>query len=210
MTSREELLGEIADTLRHTKPGWNPDLGSDECKLISELVEAARSTTPAGPESPVVVGGEKPLRQRFNNFLLCWEYGGALRGANIWESYQAGWLDALASPPPREEGINSREFLAARLRRLFVHFDYPVPTFAASDDAALVNIAGSLLGGLLTRLNQPQQAPKTLRTLTAEELEACGSPFDSDRPYTEKLLAKLFAVNADALAGFVLGEGDDT
>jgi hypothetical protein len=46
-------------------------------------------------------------------------------------------------------------FLAARLRRLFAHFNYPLPAFAA-DDARLIGIAGSVIGGLLTRWETAQ------------------------------------------------------
>lgn len=42
-------------------------------------------------------------------------------------------------------------FLAARLRRLFAHFDYPLPSFA-KDDARLIGIAGSCIGAILLRL----------------------------------------------------------
>lgn len=45
---------------------------------------------------------------------------------------------------------NDARFLAARLRRLFAHFDYPLPDFAA-DDARLIGIAASAIGALLTR-----------------------------------------------------------
>jgi hypothetical protein len=47
-------------------------------------------------------------------------------------------------------GLTAEEaaFLAARLRRLFKHFGYPVPE---CNDSHLIRIAGSCIGGLLTR-----------------------------------------------------------
>jgi hypothetical protein len=41
------------------------------------------------------------------------------------------------------------KFLAARLRRLCAHHNYELPKFA-TDDASLINIAGSVIGALLT------------------------------------------------------------
>jgi len=45
-------------------------------------------------------------------------------------------------------------FLAARLRRLFAHFAYPLPPFAERDES-LLRIAGSCIGGVLTQLASP-------------------------------------------------------
>jgi hypothetical protein len=42
-------------------------------------------------------------------------------------------------------------FLAVRLRRLCAHLKYTLPQFA-TDDAALVNIAGTVIGALLTNM----------------------------------------------------------
>lgn len=43
-------------------------------------------------------------------------------------------------------------FLAARLRRLFAHFNYTVPSFAG-DDASLLRVAGSCIGAVLANLD---------------------------------------------------------
>lgn len=43
-------------------------------------------------------------------------------------------------------------FLAARLRRLFAHFQYELPEFAKGDaDASLIRIAGSCIGAVLAK-----------------------------------------------------------
>lgn len=47
------------------------------------------------------------------------------------------------------------EFLAARLRRLFNHFKYPLPNWAA-DDKHLIGIAPSCIGGVLANLTADQ------------------------------------------------------
>ncbi len=46
---------------------------------------------------------------------------------------------------------NDVEFLAARVRRLCEAFDYPVPE--GQNDEFVVGVAGSLIGGLLCRLD---------------------------------------------------------
>lgn len=43
------------------------------------------------------------------------------------------------------------EYLAARLRRLFAHFEHPLPN---KDDAFIVAVAPALIGALLTELER--------------------------------------------------------
>jgi hypothetical protein len=84
---------------------------------------------------------------------------------DAWKYYgTSGKIDAALSlireeqaAPPVAQPVDAGDiaFLAARLRRLFAHFDYPLPAFAA-DDARLVGIAGSAIGGLLTRWETAQ------------------------------------------------------
>lgn len=71
------------------------------------------------------------------------------------------------------------KFLAARLRRLFAFFNYPLPSFAA-DDARLIGIAGSAIGALLTRWETGDRQPAAW--VNGEELRekanatlACGA-----------------------------------
>lgn len=54
------------------------------------------------------------------------------------------------SPAPANVVLTRDEaaFLAARLRRLFDHFGYPVPHFT-ENDASMIRVAGSCIGGLL-------------------------------------------------------------
>ena len=56
--------------------------------------------------------------------------------------------------------------------------------------------------------DRKQQAPKTLRMLTEEELAECRHTFKKDAYCEQRVQFKFFAANADALkaAGFVLGE----
>lgn len=53
-----------------------------------------------------------------------------------------------ARPQPVSLTAEDAAFLAARLRRLFAHFNYPLPAFAAND-AQLIGIAGSAIGAVL-------------------------------------------------------------
>lgn len=49
------------------------------------------------------------------------------------------------------------EFLAARVKRLCVHFGYPIPD---QDDRFIVGVAASLIGGVLTKLElEKRKAP---------------------------------------------------
>jgi hypothetical protein len=61
-------------------------------------------------------------------------------------------------------------FLAVRLRRLCGHLNYTLPQFA-SDDAALVNIAGTVIGALLTNMTHGVQPARTRKATDAEVLE---------------------------------------
>jgi hypothetical protein len=57
------------------------------------------------------------------------------------------------SPAPANVVLTREDahFLAVRLRRLCAHHGYQLPKFAA-DDASLINIAGTVIGALLTNL----------------------------------------------------------
>ena len=60
---------------------------------------------------------------------------------------------AGAAPPAASPvaGVEDAAFLAARLRRLFAYFKCQLPESAA-DDTNLIDIAGSIIGNLLLRL----------------------------------------------------------
>ena len=62
----------------------------------------------------------------------------------------------MPSMQPLTLTADEATFLAARLRRLFAHFDCHVPDFA-DNDASLIRVAGSCIGGLLA--NQAEAKP---------------------------------------------------
>jgi len=59
------------------------------------------------------------------------------------------------------------QFLATRLRRLFKHFDYPLPKFA-DDSRKLIGIAPSCIGAVLANLNTPADAASEAEKRDAE------------------------------------------
>ena len=69
-----------------------------------------------------------------------------------WEGVRA-FLET--SPIDASEGLildkGDVSFLAARLRRLFAAENYSRPEFAKENDAALIGIAGSVIGAILGR-----------------------------------------------------------
>jgi hypothetical protein len=87
------------------------------------------------------------------------EAGGALAG---WKCSMCGQLVSAGVPEAFGPSVTltgeDAHFLAVRLRRLCAHQGYELPKFAA-DDASLINIAGSVIGALLTNAAPGVAAP---------------------------------------------------
>ena len=76
---------------------------------------------------------------------------------NISERYTERLLRTQPSEPEALSltlSANDAKFLAARLRRLFAQFNFPLPD-GARDDTRLIGLAGSAIGLMLTNAEQP-------------------------------------------------------
>jgi hypothetical protein len=68
----------------------------------------------AAPSPSAPLDQQRVPRAHFDKFLRCWEYGGALRMPDIWEAYQAGWIDCeRPHPAGRASGVAVKAYSCA-------------------------------------------------------------------------------------------------
>jgi hypothetical protein len=120
-------------------------------KLLESTVEQCRAYMDAGD-----CHGEAPPVERLIDAVVQ-----LARDLGYYKPIAERYAERLlgAQPPAAEAAsltlsAQDAKFLAARLRRLFAQFNFPLPD-GAKDDASLIEITGAAIGLMLTNTEQP-------------------------------------------------------